>query len=91
MDMALQDPPKFTISDLAELTRREQIARGENPDSVTLKLKARLEELRTAQGAETFVTHPEPERWRQTGLELRVAALEEELKRLRDRIEEKNG
>ncbi len=89
--MAPQEQPTFTLAELVELNEREQMARGVSSAEVSRELRVRLDELRETQGAEAIVAQPQPERWRQTGLELRVAALEEELKRLRDRIEEKNG
>jgi len=97
--MAPVEEPRFTIGDLAELTRRERAARGETPASAARNLRARLEHLRAAQEPEpaglsqagTMPSEASSSLETRSSLEARVAALEEELKRLRDRIEEKNG
>jgi hypothetical protein len=83
--------PRLTIAEFAELFRREQAERGVTPAEVMRSSRADLERLRAAQGPEPVNSAEKPAEPQGPGLAARVAALEEEVKRLRDRIEGKNG
>ena len=78
--------PRFTIEDLAELQRRERAARGDTEADAFRRLREKLETLRAEQGPEPVKAADKPAELQGPGIEARLAALEEEVKRLRDRI-----
>jgi hypothetical protein len=83
--------PRFTLEELVELQRRERAARGETEADTTRHLRERLQKLRAEQGPEPVKPADKPAKPEKPGLEARLSAVEEEVKRLRDRIEGKNG
>jgi polyhydroxyalkanoate synthesis regulator phasin len=83
--------PRFSLEELVELQRRERAARGETEADTTRHLRERLQRLRAEQGPEPVTPAEKPAEPERPGLTSRVTALEEEVKRLRDRIEGKNG
>jgi hypothetical protein len=80
--MATASEPTITLQELLELNELEREARGESADDMTRAFRARLAALR-ARKADGGI-HEQP---RREPLETRVAALEGEVKRLRELIE----
>jgi len=70
-------------AEIIELFRLERKTRGVSDEDVDQSMRARLNELRSGQG--------QSERRPYASVEARVAALEDEVKRLRELIERKNG
>jgi hypothetical protein len=82
--MATASEPPITLAELVELNELERQARGVTADDITRSTRARLVELREGKGRAK--PHHVP-------LETRIAVLEDEVKRLREFIENgrKNG
>jgi hypothetical protein len=91
----MEEEPRFTLTELVELLRRERIARGATESDTNRNLLRRLAELREEQGDEIFPASESRASFESSAghpsLEARLSALEEEVRRLRDRIEGNNG
>ncbi len=76
--MTTAPEPPITLAELVELNELERQARGVTADDITRSTRARLVELREGKG------HAKPH---YVPLETRIAVLEDEVKRLRELIE----
>jgi hypothetical protein len=76
--MTTESEPPITLAELVELNELEREARGVTADDITRSTRARLAQLREGKG------RAKPH---QVPLETRIATLEDEVKRLRELIE----
>jgi hypothetical protein len=86
--MPIESEPAFTLQELVELNELELKARGETEHDIARSLRARLNNLRVGRGNAEVIER------RQTGsVETRLAAVERDVKRLRELMEnwQKNG
>ena len=80
--MATAPEPPITLAELVEINELEREARGVTADDIARLMCARLAELRAGKGG-----GQRRERPHHVSLETRIAALEGEVKRLRELIE----